>query len=66
MKHSNDTIGDRTRNFPACKTVPQPTAPLGPPQIPQEMASDRTPVSTAADQPLLAKNAKTVVFLQVC
>jgi len=30
------------------------------------MASDRTPVSTAADQPLLAKNAKTVVFLQVC
>jgi len=26
------------------------------------MASDRTPVSTAADQPLLAKNAKTVVF----
>ena len=27
MKKSNDTIGDRTRDFPACSAVPQPTAP---------------------------------------
>jgi hypothetical protein len=27
MKNSNDTIGDRTRGFHACSTVPQPTAP---------------------------------------
>jgi len=28
MKHSNDTIGDRTRDLPACSAVPQPRAPL--------------------------------------
>ena len=26
-KSSNDTIGNRTRNLPACSAVPQPTAP---------------------------------------
>jgi hypothetical protein len=31
MKNSNDTIGNRTRDLPACCTVPQPTAlPRGP------------------------------------
>jgi hypothetical protein len=27
MKNSNDTIGNRTRNLPACSVVPQPNAP---------------------------------------
>ena len=27
MKNSSDTIGNRTRDLPACSTVPQPTAP---------------------------------------
>jgi len=27
MKISNDTIGNRTRELPACSPVPQPTAP---------------------------------------
>ena len=26
MKNSNDTIGNRTRDFPTCRAVPQPTA----------------------------------------
>jgi hypothetical protein len=26
MENSNDTIGNRTRNLPACSAVPQPTA----------------------------------------
>ena len=26
MKKSNDTIGNRTRDLPACSAVPQPTA----------------------------------------
>ena len=26
MKNSNDTIGNRTRDLPACSAVPQPTA----------------------------------------
>jgi hypothetical protein len=25
MKNSNDTIGNRTRDLPACSAVPQPT-----------------------------------------
>jgi hypothetical protein len=27
MKHSNDTIGNQTRDFPACSAVSEPTAP---------------------------------------
>ena len=27
MKKSNDTIGNRTRDLPACSALPQPTAP---------------------------------------
>jgi hypothetical protein len=27
MKNSSDTIGNRTRDLPACSAVPQPTAP---------------------------------------
>jgi len=27
MKNSNDTIGNRTLDLPACRAVPQPTAP---------------------------------------
>jgi hypothetical protein len=27
MKNSSDTIGNRTRDLPACRTAPQPTAP---------------------------------------
>jgi len=29
MKNSSDTIGNRTRDIPACSAVPQPTAPPG-------------------------------------
>jgi hypothetical protein len=31
MKNSNDTIGNRTRDLPACSTMPQPTASPGTP-----------------------------------
>jgi hypothetical protein len=31
MKNSNDTIGNRTRDLPACSAVPQPTAPRSAP-----------------------------------
>jgi len=27
MKNSNDTIGNRHRDIPACSAMPQPTAP---------------------------------------
>ena len=34
MKNSNDTIGNRTHDLPACRAVPQPTAPLRAPTLP--------------------------------
>jgi len=34
MKNSNDIIGNRTGNLPACSAVPQPTAP---PRAPGKM-----------------------------
>jgi hypothetical protein len=35
MKNSNDTIGNRTRDFPGCSAVPQPTAlPAACPDLP--------------------------------
>jgi hypothetical protein len=33
MKNSNDTIGNRTRDLPACSAVPQPTAPPRAPRL---------------------------------
>ena len=33
MENSNDTIGNRTRDLPACSAVPQPTAPPRAPDI---------------------------------
>jgi hypothetical protein len=35
MKNFIDTIVDRTRDLPACSTVPQPTAPLRAPHVPE-------------------------------
>ena len=39
MKNSSDTIGNRTRDLPACSAVPRPTAP---PRAPR-----RLPVASA-------------------
>jgi hypothetical protein len=33
MKNSNDPIGNRTRNLPACSAVPQPTVPQRAPSV---------------------------------
>jgi len=33
MKNLNDTIGNQTRDLPACSAVPQPTAPPHAPYI---------------------------------
>ena len=42
-KNSNDTIGNRTHDLPACSAVPQPTAPLRAP-VSYENASKKIPV----------------------
>ena len=41
MKNSNNTIGNRTRDLPACRAVPQPAAP---PRAP--LAGGECPKST--------------------
>jgi hypothetical protein len=33
MKSSNDSVRNRTRNLPACSTVPQPTVTLHAPDL---------------------------------
>ena len=33
MRNCNDTIGNRTRDLPACSAVPQPTVPPRVPDI---------------------------------
>jgi hypothetical protein len=33
MKDANDTLGNRTRDLPACGAVPEPTAPAGAPTL---------------------------------
>jgi hypothetical protein len=33
MKNSIDTMGNRTRNLPACSAVPSPTVPLCTPNL---------------------------------
>jgi len=37
MKNINDTIGNRTRDLPACSALPQPTAP---PDAPLQIISN--------------------------
>ena len=46
MKNSNDTLGNRTRDLPTCRAVPQPTAP---PHAPSSSVDD-----TKSFQPLYA------------
>ena len=42
MKHANYTIGNRTRNLPACSAVPQLTAPPRVPLLAHEPAQQIT------------------------
>ena len=57
MKNSNDTIGTRTRNLPACSTVSQPTAPPRDPNTVAEVTIFRgSDVATAREGTLLVGN----------
>ena len=47
MKNSNDTIGNRTRNLPACSALPQPTAPPRHPE--QRKANVQNPPATTCN-----------------
>ena len=44
MKNSNDTIGNRARDLPACSAVPQPTAPPRAPTYEDRIQNKRTSV----------------------
>jgi len=47
MKKSNDAIGNRTHDLPACSAVPQPTAPPHAPKDEVQTALFKDPVHTA-------------------
>jgi hypothetical protein len=59
MKNSNDTIGSRTRDLPACSAVPQPTAPPRAPhcfEVPSQyfyIETYKTPKFFSADRGLM-------------
>ena len=64
VKNSSDTIGNRTRDVPACSAVPQPTAP---PRAPlsslvaykiKEYHSDSSPALQCVGQPLFSNISK--------
>ena len=48
MKNSSDTIGNGTRDLPACSAVPQPTAPLRTPSKASVGASNAPLLNTGA------------------
>jgi hypothetical protein len=45
MKNTSDTIGNRTRDFPACNAMPQPTA------LPRAPSKSNKPVLTKNTMP---------------
>ena len=47
MENSNETIGDRTREVPACSAVPRPTAPRCTPRI-LRLCLNKETIPTAA------------------
>jgi len=53
MKNSNDIIGNRTRNLPACSTVPQPTAPPLAPITKKVKSLNQIKCYTLSEQKLL-------------
>jgi hypothetical protein len=54
MKNFSDTIGNQSRDLPACNTVPQPTAPLQAQDIPQ-VTSKFNPHCLRLSPPFLVK-----------
>ena len=60
MKNSNDTIGNRTRDLPACSSVLQPTAP---PRAPyKEMSTFKKKITLSRQ----VSCAQTVANLVLC
>ena len=59
MKNSNDTIGNRTRDLPACSAVNEPTAPPRAPTRASDMGKGLELLSTS--QVLVTLTAKVRV-----
>jgi hypothetical protein len=58
MKNSNETIGNRTRDLPACSAVPQPTAPPRAPMSLVRMVIGRSGVR-------ILESARDLFFLKI-
>jgi hypothetical protein len=57
MKNSRDTIGNRTRDLPACSAVPQPTLPFL-----KRKKKQRTGISNHQYVPIISFGAESFVF----
>jgi hypothetical protein len=65
IKNSNDTIGNRTRDLPACSAVPQPTEPPRAPQINNPLlisCSMRQNHASKTIQPATSRNTWSTKF----
>jgi hypothetical protein len=51
MKKSNDTIGNRTRDLPACSAVPQPNALPRAPSVTSIKTNLPSPAAKCSDRP---------------
>jgi hypothetical protein len=58
MKNSNDTIGNRTSDLPACSARPQPIAP---PRAPVFIGSDYNYMNPCFESVLLGSFCETAV-----
>ena len=68
MKNSIDTIGNRTRDLPACNAMPQPTAPPRAPVWPLEYLIEKPPVPTTRGTVISIKDTSCseLCMLLVC
>jgi len=48
MKNSNDTIGNRTHDLPACNAVPRPIAPRLPPKFQLEVSENKVVIFSSS------------------
>ena len=65
MKNSSDTIGNRTRDLPACSVVPQPTAPPSSHNLYVRVRTSRTSDSPGAKFSKFDTMARYICVLSV-
>ena len=68
MKNSNDTIGNRTRDLPACSAVLQPNAPPRTPNQHMNLYLNKTDIQQSENAQMTAnpRVQKTSKMIKIC